>query len=263
MQYLTTRSIGLFLTAALCLGAMPVKAQILKRQLERAGEKFVEKVIDKELKEDGDDPLFEREENTSTDRSDDEDYQVRVKGKDLAPPDAGSHISNAQSALSASNFTGSRSEIRQAIMAVEVAMGQELLKSLPETVNGMNYLPDEDEVASTGIGFVGLVIRREYKDNGRRMSVAIVNNHTLMAQYNLYLSNSAYAEGDDQYKTVTVQGQEGVITFDGGNEYDLGVPLGQNTVFTLECINFNDESQVMSSANTFDMKDIMKKLGDQ
>jgi hypothetical protein len=263
MNILLTRSLTLMMLSAFLLTASTTDAQILKRQLEKAGEKLVEKVIDKELKEDGDEPIFENRDKMSGNSGGEEDYGVRVKGKELTPPDPSEHIDNAQSALSSSNFSISRSEIRQALMAVEVALGQELLKSLPETVNGMDYLPDEDEVASVGIGFVGLLLRRAYKDGSRKMYMTISNNQTLLNQYNLIIANGAYVDDDGSYKTVTVQGHQGAITFDGDNQYDLGVPLGQNTVFMLECINFSDESQVMNSANDFEMDTIMKKLGDQ
>ena len=210
MNILLTRSLTLLLFTAFLLVGSASEAQILKRQLEKAGEKLVEKVIDKELKEDGDEPIFENRDKTySDDSANEEDYGVRVKGKNLTPPDASSHIDNAQSALSGSNYSTSRAEIRQALMAVEVALGQKLLKSLPESVDGMAYLPEEDEVASVGIGFIGLAIRRVYKSGNRKMYASIMNNQTLLSQYNLIIANGTYVDGEQDYKTITVQGHQG------------------------------------------------------
>lgn len=254
------------LTLLLLLGVVTTNyAQILQNKLRKLGEKAVEKVIDQELEEDGDEPLFDQEpaRNNEGYNPEEEENMVRVKGKGLTPPNATEHIDNATAAVSAAQLSAARNEIQQALMAVEVALGQQLLKSLPETVAGMDFLPEEDEVVSMGIGFVGLAIYRAYKGNNRKMRLSVVNNNTLFSQYRTIIANPTYVDGEQDYKVVTIQGHQGAITFDGDNEYDLGIPLGQNSLFLIECVNFPDEGSVKQAANAYDLNNIEKQLGDQ
>ena len=60
-------------------------------------------------------------------------------------------------------YSAVRFELRQAMLWVELEIGYKVLEMLPETVDGIAFNPEEDQVVSSGIGFVGLVINRDYE----------------------------------------------------------------------------------------------------
>ncbi len=190
--------------------------------------------------------------------------KTKVKGKKLAPPDVQTAIDNANASLEAKNYSALRNEIKEALTGVELEIGYQILENMPTTLDGgqLTYSEDQDEVVSNGIGFIGLVIARNYQDNVRDVKASIVNNSTMLAFYNGYLTGS-YSSDDGEYKTITIQGMKGVITFDNDNKYELGVPLGQGSIFMLTCFNCADENVLISAANEFDLNNIKMLLGEQ
>ena len=234
----------------------------LQRKLEQALEKKVEDKIEEELEEDG--GLFGEEPASSNDPQR-TNTPNKIKGKSLSAPDATQHIEEAENQLSQKAYSDARYEVKQALIAVELAIGQSILEEdMPKQIGNLDYLPHNDAVASSGIGFAGLAVQRSYESNNERMQAGVYNNQTMLLQYQRILTNPSYYENSDvQYKTVRVQGQEGSLSFDNDNTYTLGVPFGQNSLFILECVNFSDENQVMNAANAFDLNAIMKKLDEQ
>lgn len=233
----------------------------LQRKLEEALEKKVEDKVEEELEEDG--GLFE--EDPSSNNPNRTSNPNKIKGEGLSAPDAAQHIEQAETELGNKAYSNARYEVKQALVAVELAIGQEILeKDMPQQVSGMSYIPEDDQVASSGIGFAGLAILRRYQGGDLRMQAGVYNNQSLLMQYQQMLTNPSYYENSDvQYKTVKVQGLEGSLSFDNDNTYTLGIPFGQNSIFVLECQNFSNESQVMSAANAFQLSSIMKKLDEQ
>ncbi len=186
-----------------------------------------------------------------------------TKGKKLSPPDVPKHLTDARPYLEAKNFSAARFEIQQALLGVELQLGQKVLDDMPKDVNGMAYEPDSDELSSQGMGFAGLVIGRQYSGKNRSMHAALVNNSLMITMYNSVLSSSNYSSSDGEYKAVNVQGKRGAIKFDGSNTYELGVPLGQNSLFMLNCSDFADENEVLAAAAKFNLQQMMTLLGEQ
>jgi hypothetical protein len=191
----------------------------------------------------------------------------KVKGKKLAPPDVQTLLSNASTSLDAKNYSALRYEIKQAMVGVELEIGYQILESMPKAIDNGNmpYIENGDEVVSTGAGFIGLAIGRQYEDDVRNINARIVNNSTMLAFYNGFLTGSTYnsSSNEVEHKPVTIQGMKGAIHFNGDNKYELGVPLGQSSIFLLECYNCADENVLMSNANQFDLADFKVKLGEQ
>ena len=180
------------------------------------------------------------------------------KGKKLSPPDVIQHLTNARPSLDSKNYSSARFDIQQALVGIELQLGQKVLDEMPKDVNGMTCDPEADELTSQGMGFVGLVIGREYANNDRNMRASIINNSVMASMY-----GSALTTSNSEYKAVNVQGHRGAIHFDGDNKYELGVPLGQATLFMLDCSDFTDENEVLSAAGKFNLQQMMTILGEQ
>ncbi len=238
----------MLLTLGLCtLPTSTVEAQLLKKIKQKA-----EEVLGKK----------EEEKTTETTTTSSSTANSGTKGKKLTPPDVKLHIGDAKTATNEQRFADAKFNIQQALAGVELEIGYAILESLPQTVNGMNYQPDEDQVTSTGVGFVGLVIGRAYEGSKKSMEAGIVNNSMLVSAYSMALSNSNYNSSDQEQKPISLDGNRGVIKYNDG-DYELGIPLGQNSVFTLQCRGFADENEVINVAKQFKVNDIKKQLGEQ
>jgi hypothetical protein len=185
-----------------------------------------------------------------------------VKGKKLTPPSVSEHLEQASMAFQASEYSNARFNIKEATRGVELEIGYKILEAMPTQAGGMGYNAENDGVVSTGIGFVGLVISREYGNGDKQVTASIGNNSVFGAAYG-YLLNSSYNSSEGNYKNVSLQGKRGTMTFDGENTYSLGVSFAQNSAFILECQGFSSEEEVMAVANDFDLSTFEALLTDE
>ncbi|WP_207429256.1 hypothetical protein [Pedobacter sp. SYSU D00535] len=182
------------------------------------------------------------------------------------PPDVKENLNAAESAFKSSSFGEARYALQQAMLGVEMEIGQDLLKSLPEAVSGLPKQTEKDQVTSNGWGWAGLTIHREYMKDDKQLSLTIANNSVMMSAINLFLTNGAYAQttgGDQKWKQTKLKGHRAVIEFDESSGYKLTVPMGQSSLIVFEGINFSTEQEVMTAASQFDIDRIKKTLGEQ
>jgi hypothetical protein len=184
------------------------------------------------------------------------------------PPDVKENLAEAEKAFKASNYNDARSAVRQAMMGVEMEIGQKILKSLPETIVALKKDPQVEQVASSGWGWSGLTIQRQYTDEKEKeFKVTVANNAVMLSAINLYLANGGYQQtsgGDGQnWKQTKVKGHKAVIEYSDDSGYKLTVPVGQSSLVLFEGINFKNEQEVMSAANAVDIDGIKKMLGEQ
>ena len=234
---------------------MPLNAQFknLKNKLKEAAESAGKSVLggEEEKKQPSNQPFNQTPSPESASPG-------NVKGKKLTPPKVTDHLNNANSAISANQLSNARFEVKEAMRGVELEIGYGILDAMPKTVSDIESNLDEDVVYSTGIGFVGLVIKRYY---GERLEATIGDNSMMGASYSMML-NSSYASNDGNHKNVVVQDNRGVITFDGNNTYKLGIPLGQSSIFIIECNQCGGEEDLMDAANDFKLADFIDLLTD-
>jgi len=182
------------------------------------------------------------------------------------PPDVNQNLADADAAYKAKTYGEARYAVQQAMLGVEMEIGNKILKSLPETVAGLPKEVEADQVTSTGWGWVGLTIHREYYQNDKELRVTIANNSAWMAAYNMYISNSGYAQqtnGEQNWKQTKVKGYRGVIEYSDASGYKLSVGLGQSSLIMWEGINFASEQEMMKAAEAFDIDAIKKQLGEK
>src|SRR5690606_18088989 len=149
------------------------------------------------------------------------------------------------------SYGESRYAIQQAILGVEMEIGQKLLQSLPETVAGLPKQADQDQVTSSGWGWAGLTIHREYLKDDKQLQFTIANNSVLLSAMNLYLANGAYGQttgGQQNWKQTKLKGNKAIIEYDDSSGYKLSVPLGQSSLLVFEGINFVNEQEMMAAA---------------
>ncbi|MBX2961394.1 MAG: hypothetical protein KF687_02710 [Cyclobacteriaceae bacterium] len=183
----------------------------------------------------------------------------------VTPPDVRENMSEAETSYKAGRYSDARYALKQAMLGVEMEIGNKVLKSLPETVVGLAKKSDADQVTSMGYGWVGLTIQREYGSGNKQLNVTIANNSAWISAANMYLSNANYATtgGEQNWKQTKVKGYRGIIEYNQGSGYKLSVPIGQSSIIVWEGINFATEQDMMNAANVFDLDGIKNKLGEK
>lgn len=182
------------------------------------------------------------------------------------PPDVKQNLADAEVAYKKTSYGEARYSVQQAMLGVELEIGNKILKSLPESITGLNKEPESDQVTSTGWGWAGLTIIREYSDKkDKQLTVTVANNSVLMAGLNAYLSGG-YAQqtnGEQNWKQTKVKGYRAVIEYSEGSGYTLSVPIGQSSLLVYEGINFASEQEMMKAAEVINIDAIKKELGEQ
>ena len=190
---------------------------------------------------------------------------TRGGGLTHTAPDVAENISNAESAFKQGSYTEARYAVRQAILGVELEIGQNILEGFPETVKGLKTVPENDNVASMSIGFVGLIIERVYRGNDQQLKVTVGNDAAMLSAVNMYLTSGAYGSSaeDQNHKQVKFKEYRGVLAYDENSGYTLSVPFGQSSIFVAEAVNFENEEEIMAAADEFDIEKIKKEFGEQ
>jgi len=233
----------------------PADAQgVLQKVRSRTEDKILDKVFD-----DKKESPREARETTSSSRS----SNTKGEGLSQTAPDVMENINGAETAMVQKNYGQSRFHVRQAILGIELEIGDQILEGLPDNIDGLAAAKNEDRVTSSGIGFVGLIIERVYRKEDQELKVTVGNDAGLLSAVNMYMASGAYATSSDQnYKQVQFKGHRAVIEYDDYSGYKLSVPFGQSSIFIAEGINFSNEQSLMSAAENIDIDKIKKDLGE-
>ncbi len=228
---------------------------VLRRLKEKATEEILDEVLGEEEKS---------TEETASEETTSSSSVTNVRGGGLTtePPDVMENIAGAETAFSDKNYSNARYSVRQAVLGIEMEIGQSILSDLPESVKGLAKVPEEDNVSSSGIGFTGLTIERVYRTGDQELKLTIGNDAVILAGVNMYLSSGMYATEENQ-KRVTYKGHPGVLEYDDNSGYTLSVPFGQSSIFIVNGVNFAGEGEIMSAAEEFDIDKIKNTLGEQ
>ena len=267
---------GLICFTLMFLISSSANSQGLLKKLKQKAENAAERVVDKKTDEAIDGKVSEVTGNTeppssgnsSSGTSSSKNRPSNKGGAGLVttPPDVKENLSGAEAAFKSQNLGEARYAIQQAMLGVEMEIGQKLLKSLPESVAGLPKQPEEDKVTSSGWGWTGLMIKREYLKEDKQLTFTMANNSLLMTSLNMFLTSGAYGEstgGQQKWKQTKVKGNKAVIEYDDSSGYKLNVPIGQSSILVFEGVNFANEQEIMAAVNEFDIDWIKKTLGEK
>ena len=255
----------LLLISLLMAAVIPSQGQLLKKLKEKAEEKITKKVTGEE----NPGTTNNGNNNTGTGESGGNGKPANKGGGGLTnttPPDVMQQMADAEKAHDAGNYSDARYSIQQALIGVELQMGRELLRSLPDAVDNLPKDTIQDKVTSTQWGWSNLTMQRVYYDKkDKQLTVTIGNNGLYAGFVNMYF-NGMYTQSDgnnQNVKQVRVKGNKAAIQYDDSKGYTLIVPLGQSSMIVWECINFADENEVIKAGESFNIDDIKKRLGEQ
>jgi len=182
------------------------------------------------------------------------------------PPDVQAQMAEAETAHGAKNYSDARYSLQQALMGIEIQLGRQILKSLPPTIVSLPADTLQDKVMSTQWGWSNLSIQRVYRKDDKQLTITIGNNSLYSGVVNMYFANAGMMEANNDkqnFKQVRVKGNKAIIQYDDRKGYTLMMQMGQSSLIVWECINFANEQEVMTAANSFDIDGIKKMMGEQ
>ena len=264
---------SLLVGLAVLMLSFSANAQGLMGKLKQKAEQAAEKALEKKAKEKAGVPDDQNSDNSgnnsgSTNSSSSSGNPSNKGGGGLitTPPDVQANLADAETSFKSNSYGEARYAVQQAMLGVELEIGNKVLKSLPESVSGLPSQKDSDQVTSTGWGWAGLTIQREYLKDDKQLRTTIANNSAWMSALNMYLANGGYAQqtgGEQKWKQTIVKGHRAVIEYDESSGYKLSVPLGQTSLIVWDAVNFATEQEVMTAANAFDIDGLIKTLGEK
>jgi hypothetical protein len=253
---------------AVCLlAAGTAQAQGLLNKVKQKVSQEADKAVNKALNPNQPNTQVESEDEGDAPDYPDTDDPDRAKAEMIStPPDVKQNLADAETAYKAGQYGEARHAVQQAMLGVEMEIGNVVLRSLPENVSGMPCQKERDQVTSSGWGWVGLTIRREYlsSDNKRELTATVANNAAWMQAVNMYFT-MGYAQSTGQqqnWKEVKVQGYRAILEVEGSG-FKLSVPIGQTSMLLLESDGIAKEQELMTAANAFSIDHIKKLLGEQ
>ncbi len=266
--------------ASLCLTSVGTQAQVLNRLKQKVGSKTEQKAgeeIDKLFggkKNQSDSPTnqggtsgSQGGQNAGNNGGGNNPSNKGGGGLISTPPDVKQNLSDALVSYKKNSYGEARYSVQQAMLGVELEIGNKILKSLPESVSGLNKEVESDQVTSAGWGWAGLTIQREYSDKkDKQLTATVANNSVWMAGVNAYLTSGGYAQqtnGEQNWKQTKLKGYRAIIEYSDGSGYKLSVPIGQSSLMVFEGVNFASEQEIMKAAEVFDLDGIKKELGEQ
>jgi len=167
-------------------------------------------------------------------------------------------IADAKSSYSSGKLADAHFSLEQAIQEIDMIVGKEVLKLLPEKMNEMAATTKDDQVTAN-VGFVGATIHRSYGTTGSQ--IEIISNSPLITSLNAFL-NMPFVGGmmrNSTTKVVKIQGYKSRLEKQGDNEngkpnYQLQIPF-KNALISITA-NGMDENSVMSFANSIPLDKI-------
>jgi hypothetical protein len=243
------------------IGTTSLHAQgsLMRRIQEKAEQKVVDEIFKDTEKNETPQNRIENEETPSGQRR-------RGGGLNQEKPDVAKSIQEANAAFSANKYTEAKNAVKRALWGVELEIGQNILNTLPVAVQDLQYENTQDRVSSSGIGFMGLIIERNYRNsNDVELQTTIGNDSAILGLSGFYLNEGMYIQSTDQtnQKQIQFKDHKAVIRFEEYEGYTLSVPLGQTSIFVAKGINFDTENQFMTAVNNFDINTIKKELGEK
>ena len=167
-------------------------------------------------------------------------------------------IADAKSSYSSGKLADAHFSLEQAIQEIDMIVGKEVLKLLPNKMSDAASIADQDQVTGN-IGFVGATVHRSYGDKGSQ--VEIISNSPLIASLNAFL-NMPFVGGmmrNSTTKVVKIQGYKSRLEKVGDNEngkpnYQLQIPF-KSALITITA-NGMDENSVLAFANSIPLDKI-------
>ena len=173
-------------------------------------------------------------------------------------------VAAAKASYKAGKLEEAHFALQQTLQALDITIGKEVLKLLPQSMDSLKVNTKEDNVTGN-VSFVGATIHRVYGAGPKKAEVQIVNNSPLLTTLNAFLTSPLLAGlgNDGKSKVLKIQGYKSRLTKEdndnnGGPGYKLEIPLS-NALITMD-INNSSENEILAMANSIPLEKIAKLI---
>jgi len=178
-----------------------------------------------------------------------------------AQTDFKTEISTAKTAYAANKLEDAHFALQQALSEIDITIGREILKLLPETMGEAAVNTKDDHVTSTS-GFIGATVHRSYGSPGKA-ELELLSNSPMVSTLNTFL-NSPMLGGmmrDENTKIIKVQGYKARLEKQAGMaedefNYMAQLPFG-NALLTFTVFKSN-EAEATKLLNSLPLQQIAK-----
>lgn len=177
--------------------------------------------------------------------------------------DFNKNLATAKSSYGSGNLEDARFAMQQMLNDIDILVGKELLKALPQKLDALAANSKSDNVTAN-TGLAGVVVHRDYGTGDKTANLDIMTNSPLIASLNAILSIPFVGNsGDGSQKVVKIQGYKSVLQRSedaeaGTTDYTLQIPLN-STLITIVGNN-TSEAEILKWANTLPMQQIAKMV---
>jgi hypothetical protein len=164
------------------------------------------------------------------------------------------YMGNAKESYKKNDLEDTRYNLMLSMQQLDMKVGEEILKILPEKMDSMAMAKNFDNVMATS-GFIGTSIHREYGSTQQnKVDVDIITNSPLVASLNAWLNNPMMANMGGR-KAMKVDGYKGSYTYEVRDETDVSgnqvkrsyaemqIPVFSSLI-TVKCSNMNEDAFV-------------------
>lgn len=171
------------------------------------------------------------------------------------------NITAARSSYASGNLEDARFAMQQMLNDLDMVIGKEVLKMLPEKMgSAASNVANDNVTANTGLA--GVIIHRDYGNGEKQMNLDLMSNSPLVASINAILSIPFIGNsGDGTQKVIKIDGYKGMLQKSVDEEtkktdYTLQVPIGSSLLtFTAPDAS---EDEVIRMANSIPLSRITK-----
>lgn len=188
----------------------------------------------------------------------------------FAQADYTKYVATARTSFAKPDLEDTRYNLMLALQQLDMKVGQEILKILPEKMDSLTAQKKKDNVLANSAGWIGTTIHREYGINPlNKVDVDIVSNSPMVASLNAWLNNPMFAQMGGR-KSMKVDGYKGSYTFENVETTDtsgkaiskprseMQIPIFSSLV-TIKCENMKEDDFV-KMLNTLPISKIAEML---
>jgi len=187
-----------------------------------------------------------------------------------AQADFAKYVTTAKTSYAKPDLEDTRYNLMLALQQLDMKVGQEILKVLPEKIDTISAQKKNDNVAANSAGFIGTTIHRDYGSlQTNKLEVDIVSNSPLVASLNAWLNNPMFAQMSGR-KAMKVDGYKGSYTYELSESTDAAgntvkIPRSEmqipifSSLITVKC-DFMTEDQFVKALNTIPVSKIAEML---
>ncbi|MDX9942736.1 MAG: hypothetical protein RBS53_11005 [Bacteroidales bacterium] len=185
------------------------------------------------------------------------------QGAPLFAQDPDTHLKNARSAFASGDLEGARFALQEAMNALDLAIGEELMKLLPDKMGDLGFDASQDQLGVGNMGFAGLHLSRQYGNAEKTsVTVSVIADSPLLAGINAVLA-LPFMGGDSGQKRIRLGGFRGLLqrSEDGNGDisWDMQIPFG-SSLLTLAFKGIPDEHSVMAMAQSIPLDQMARLL---